>query len=467
MRRKGTLCVIGALCVICFGTAQPLAGGGGGSGFSFGGGGNAADNDDFNEDYDPPIQCLPHCWHCSVDYVCDWCYSGYKRIDNGSCMACPPGCASCNEHGPNDCDECADRHVLVVMPELLPLLPRRRLCEPCPDHCQTCHQPGQCEQCDWGFVANADSKVCEACAKNCGICRNTTDSGCLQCRAFFYKLLTEKGRCEFDHALVGGIFVAIAAVIITCHYFTYREYRRQLSERHQRRARSLEGEETLATHEAFITYSYSSEAIVPSQGLLPSGVWRGYYTHSGARHDVCEFNLEFESGGSVAGGGVDDVGEYTISGLVSDGCLRLAFSKTYIARSRNASGVVSFGNQGHCVEYRGELVSGTGRILGGGFRGSWAIRHEIGNCDGTFHLWPAMDGWQDPGVGSGPTEPQRAYEVESECVVCFDRPITTSLRPCGHQVLCRECANQLRSPRRCPICRARITLISDRIGPSG
>jgi hypothetical protein len=24
------------------------------------------------------------------------------------------------------------------------------------------------------------------------------------------------------------------------------------------------------------------------------------------------------------------------------------------------------------------------------------IRHDIGNNDGTFHLWPAMDGWTDP-----------------------------------------------------------------------
>mmetsp|Transcript_18358 Transcript_18358/g.39687 ORF Transcript_18358/g.39687 Transcript_18358/m.39687 type:complete len:439 (-) Transcript_18358:448-1764(-) len=431
-----TLLIIVALCALHLVTAQPLAGGGGGGG-GFNDGGGFGDND-----YDTPV-CPPHCHSCSVDDVCDVCYGGYKLMYDGSCTPCPPGCKKCDVYGPFKCDECADRHVLV-----LPWLHRR--CERCSDHCKRCDDagPGACDdgQCDWGYVRHPILAVCEACTKHCGICSNTSDSGCLKCKTF-YRLA--EGSCALDMAFLAKIFVTVAIILST-----YRYMRRRIGSDNQLMP--------LSTHETFVAESDLSRSSAEeiSQRLLPSGVWRGFYTHSGARHDVCEFSLEFRPDGSATGGGVDDVGEYTISGLCNNTASRLAFTKTYIGRSPNVSGVVSYGNQGHSVEYRGELVTGVGGALGGGFRGEWAIRHAIGNENGTFHLWPAMEGWQDPETEFD-TEPQRTYEVESECVVCFDRPITTSLRPCGHQVLCRECADQLRSPPTCPICRAKITLISN------
>ena len=124
------------------------------------------------------------------------------------------------------------------------------------------------------------------------------------------------------------------------------------------------------------------------------------------------------------------------------------------------------------MEYRGELASsgpgGGPRDLGSGFRGVWSIRHRLGDLDGRFHVWPAMEGWRGPtGAAAGSdgaaldgAVPQRAFDVESECVVCFESRIDTTLSPCGHRVLCRDCANRLRS-RVCPICRTGISFVSD------
>jgi len=183
---------------------------------------------------------------------------------------------------------------------------------------------------------------------------------------------------------------------------------------------------------------------------LPSGAWRGYYTVSGTRHDVCEFNLDFSGGnGRVQGDGVDDVGQYSITGLHYGS--RLAFSKTYIPRSPNVSGVITYGNKGHTVEYRGELA---GSSLGNGFRGAWSIRHGWDCYDGEFHLWPAMEGWTDEFRSDEPGGAGQVFE-ESECVVCYDRAINTCLRPCGHVAVCSVCASRLR-PRKCPLCRQNI-----------
>lgn len=430
--------------------AQPLAGGGGGGGGGFGGGFDDG-GDAYNHDDRP--SCPPHCHSCSTDDVCEICYTGYKLMHDGSCMSCPVGCRKCDVHGPFKCDACCARYTLVS-PRL------RRQCEPCAEHCVRCDVagPGACDdgQCDWGYVRDPKRMVCDACTKHCGRCKDASTNGCLKCKTFF-KLA--KGSCRLDTALLAGILIAIAIVI-----FTYRWFESSGSNRSRSAASTephLESHEVFVAGTSEIESSQSSNSDDQASRLLPSGLWRGYYTHSGARHDVCEFTLDFRPDGKTTGSGVDDVGEYNISGICNGTGSRLAFTKTYAQRSRNVSGVVSYGNKGHSVEYRGELVTGEGGALGGGFRGNWAIRHEFGNYNGTFHLWPAMEGWQDPETEAPDREPQRTYDVESECVVCFERSITTSLRPCGHQVLCRECADQLRSPRSCPICRARISRICD------
>eukprot|EP00928_Gymnodinium_smaydae_P003310 TRINITY_DN11189_c0_g1_i1.p1 TRINITY_DN11189_c0_g1~~TRINITY_DN11189_c0_g1_i1.p1 ORF type:complete len:309 (-),score=42.34 TRINITY_DN11189_c0_g1_i1:188-1114(-) len=204
------------------------------------------------------------------------------------------------------------------------------------------------------------------------------------------------------------------------------------------------------THETYISNG-PSESGSPI-GVLPSGTWRGYYTFSGARHDVCEFELSFSGDGEIIGSGTDDVGQYRIQG--KHGGSRMAFSKTYAARTTNTMGVVSFGNKGHTVEYRGELA---GASLGSGFRGAWCIRASLGDHDGDFHLWPAMPDWTAPeaeeDLGDAP-----ATNEDNECVVCYDRAIATRLRPCGHVALCTLCASRL-NPRRCPLCRQDIASV--------
>jgi Zinc finger, C3HC4 type (RING finger) len=46
----------------------------------------------------------------------------------------------------------------------------------------------------------------------------------------------------------------------------------------------------------------------------------------------------------------------------------------------------------------------------------------------------------------------------NECPICLDRPINTSLAPCGHRVLCSVCAKALneRDAPSCPICRQEV-----------
>ena len=105
--------------------------------------------------------------------------------------------------------------------------------------------------------------------------------------------------------------------------------------------------------------------------------------------------------------------------------------------------------------------------MSGGVRGSWAIRHRLGNSDGTWHLWPVVlarrdEGEEDDqtapaarsGVGGGGADAEDAEETE-ECVVCYDRAIDTCLQPCNHAALCHVCAVRLPN-RRCPLCRAPI-----------
>ena len=46
------------------------------------------------------------------------------------------------------------------------------------------------------------------------------------------------------------------------------------------------------------------------------------------------------------------------------------------------------------------------------------------------------------------------FVVDSECVVCFDAPVSSCLRPCGHVAMCMICASKIGA--NCPICRAGI-----------
>lgn len=248
------------------------------------------------------------------------------------------------------------------------------------------------------------------------------------------------------------IIVLIIAAITVRKYLDYRHCLAEAREpTFELRSQLLDDP---LSHEEYASEGAATAASAEPARPLPSGIWRGYYTFEGDRHDVCEFHLTFAAdSGRVTGVGVDDVGKYDIAGRFHG--KRLAFSKTYQAESENVDGEVHEDNHGHTVEYRGQL----GASLGEGVRGTWHIRSEIGSHDGNFHLWPSMEGWTDS-ASSSEQDSQQVFE-ESECVVCYDRAIATCLRPCGHVALCEVCATQL-SPRRCPLCRAGISAIVSR-----
>ena len=140
--------------------------------------------------------------------------------------------------------------------------------------------------------------------------------------------------------------------------------------------------------------------------------------------------------------------------------------RTDRAGSASAGGVVRAENMGHTVEYRGmaarRAADGT-PSLGGGVRGSWHIDHPSGKFSGEWHLWPVM-----LSSSPAPAADDDTAEGESECCVCYDRPIDTGLEPCGHVALCAGCASRLR-PRRCPLCRANIQHMTrvERAAPTG
>jgi hypothetical protein len=41
----------------------------------------------------------------------------------------------------------------------------------------------------------------------------------------------------------------------------------------------------------------------------------------------------------------------------------------------------------------------------------------------------------------------------SKCKVCMERPVQTCLKPCGHSLMCLQCAETV---KQCPICRRPI-----------
>eukprot|EP00854_Cymbomonas_tetramitiformis_P024384 gene24384-29639_t len=239
-----------------------------------------------------------------------------------------------------------------------------------------------------------EPRQCAACTLGCDTCHDTSTSGCDKCK-FFYRL--ENGTCLTNWRVWQGIAVTLVACLVAAYYLWRQSassrVRGQPSDgvtRHEEFLSRSHGQpsDDVASHEEFLAQAGPEEQPVAA---LPSGLWKGYYTYLGMRHDVCEFTLDYDDTGNMRGDGVDDVGKYVINGHYSPS--RLAFSKRYIARSTNTAGVVSYGNQGHTVEYRGELASST---LGGGFRGGWSIPNAcVEQSSGEFHLWPAMDGWMD------------------------------------------------------------------------
>jgi len=411
-----------ALCIAVVALAQPLPDSGGGS----------SSSSSHSEVASGPT-CSSNCRSCTYDYTCDVCNKGYVLTVSKTCSACARNCDNCDQAGPDSCDVCSPRFVMT----------RARACEPCAANCRSCQIAGPhlCDVCDSGFMLEA--RTCIPCTAGCRSCHGIGQTDCDEC--FYHYQLQSDGSCAFRYFSVTLIMVALLILLkIACS-------------RHSSRLGSPSGINRPLSQDEYISSELQLQQFVETQeaSTLPSGSWRGYYTFSAIRHDVCEFNLEFDGAGHITGNGTDDVGQYTMEGLY--GRSRIAFSKTYIARSENVSGVHHYGNKGHMVEYRGELA---GDSLGSGFRGVWTIHSRGSSYTGQFHIWPTMEGWADSSNTNGMPSTGGTFE-ENECVVCYDRAISTCLRPCGHIALCGVCASQL-SPRRCPLCRRPINTIESR-----
>jgi hypothetical protein len=116
-----------------------------------------------------------------------------------------------------------------------------------------------------------------------------------------------------------------------------------------------------------------------------SGDWIGYYNYGSqqTRHHM-ELNLQFQ-GSVISGGGMDDVGRFSISGCILG--LDVSWTKSY---------------QSHSVEYQGSLDNN--RIWG-----TWIIVFEHGG----FLIWPRNGG------DGGQRERPEAKPIEKEWLIGF------------------------------------------------
>ena len=65
---------------------------------------------------------------------------------------------------------------------------------------------------------------------------------------------------------------------------------------------------------------------------------------------------------------------------------------------------------------------------------------------------------QNVQVGQGEGDPD-AYANERECIVCLVNERNVVLLECGHICVCVDCAEILPIPRKCPMCRSRVTRV--------
>lgn len=450
----------------CQGIGGGDGGGYGGGGGGFGGGG-ANDNSDDSGNDESRRQCfVSHCHSCQFfsETCCSTCDTGYARV-GCECAPCSANCYSCDREGPGKCDACHSGFYMF----------------------RADADADAAEADIWQRARPRVFEGCRACSENCKRCHGDKPADCEAC-LFFYFMRHPGAGCFLNYGAVYAVLVAILCVAITWWCWHSRT-----GPRHTRR-HSREGAAAAAAGaagarrrgspppsiSAHLGEEESDEAASAAAGtrlvsapyLFPSGAWRGYYRTDAREHGVVEFELRFSPEGSVSGSGRDDVGEYTIDGRHRRG--RIAFRKQYAAGSRTAGGQLSKENAGHAVEYRGSAArtrpDGT-PSLSGGVRGSWAIRHRLGDSDGTWHLWPVVlarreeeDDERDEttparsgvgGDGAGGAAAAEEEETEVECVVCYDRAIDTCLKPCNHAALCHFCAVRLPN-RRCPLCRAPI-----------
>lgn len=101
-----------------------------------------------------------------------------------------------------------------------------------------------------------------------------------------------------------------------------------------------------------------------SNGLPPSGRWKGYYLYgyAGVKHGM-KLSLTFTTEGRIEGDGVDDVARFVIGGHFDYATSVATWTKTYIGL--------------HSVEYSGVYSQKT-------ICGDWTLHQFTGG----FWIWP-------------------------------------------------------------------------------
>ena len=69
-----------------------------------------------------------------------------------------------------------------------------------------------------------------------------------------------------------------------------------------------------------------------------------------------------------------------------------------------------------------------------------------------------QQGTAGSGAAAGRTLDHVAMDDANECVICLSEPRNTTVMPCRHMCLCRDCADILRyqDGSKCPVCRAPV-----------
>lgn len=325
-------------------------------------------------------------------------------------------CSRC--FNPFTCDDCDPGYFVASS--------RRDVCAPCSYGCAECDSSTACTRCFDGFGL-LKSEACEECAiKGCARCDGDVKS-CKACR-WYLRLSPDTKECVTNRSLLAGLSCLVTSLLAAWARFRGRRYN------------------VAASHEEHRAY-VGDQTILHS--VPSSGIWKGYYTQRGEQHAVLEFQLELSNDGTVRGFGVDDVGKFRIQG--AHGNRKIAFTKTYDGASLNDVNVRSRSNRGHSVEYRGTCSED----LGAGLLGEWTISSSTGYPEqvGTFRLWPVELSSSAPSSG----DVDSSKEVNGDCAVCFEPRRLMRLRPCGHVAFCAECIEQLPRPKKCPLCRTRIS----------
>ena len=134
--------------------------------------------------------------------------------------------------------------------------------------------------------------------------------------------------------------------------------------------------------------SATSYWLVVSHESFTSGPWTGFYNYRPQDKHRMDLDLTFV-GGSLSGGGNDDVGRFSIRGQYDSQTLECWWTKTYLGA--------------HEVFYRGFRE-------GKGIWGTWEIAlHDHGG----FHIWPKLAGENEAETASeGKVQPvETAAEV--------------------------------------------------------